>query len=80
MNKGLAQSTLEKLESELKSEAREAYCDGQVAKTNFERSELEDDIRQETSKIYRTASSPRKIKELETELAVLKKSKQGWSR
>ena len=31
-NKGLIQSTLEKLESEVKSEAREAYCDGHVAK------------------------------------------------
>jgi hypothetical protein len=55
-NKGLIQSTLEELESEVKSEARAAYCDRQVPKTKFKRGELEDDNGKRTSKVYRTSA------------------------
>jgi len=76
--KGLIQDMIAKLESEAGSEATEkAYCDEQIAKTEFKKGELEDDIAKMTSKIDQSAAKSAQlkaqIKVLETELAALAK-------
>merc|ERR1711963_1071034 len=50
--KGLIQDMITRLEREAGSEATEkAYCDEQIAKTEFKKGELEDDISKMTSRI-----------------------------
>merc|ERR1719343_848972 len=52
-----------KLENEANAEAEEkAYCDEQIAKTEFKKGELEDDIAKATSKIDRAAARSAKLK------------------
>merc|ERR1712190_467100 len=74
--KGLIRDMIEKLEREAGAEATEkAYCDEQIAKTEFKKGELEDDIAKMTSKIdtaaAKSAQLKAEIKELEDELAAL---------
>merc|ERR550532_815269 len=76
--KGLIQDMITKLEREAGSEATEkAYCDEQIAKTEFEKGELEDDIAKATSRIDQSAAKSAQLKEqikvLESELAALAK-------
>jgi len=76
--KGLIQDMISKLEKEAGAEAEEkAYCDEQIAKTEFKKGELEDDIAKQTSKIDRAASRSAQLKgemkELDAELAALAK-------
>jgi len=78
--KGLIKDMIEKLESEADAAATEkAYCDEQIAKTEFKKSELEDDVAKLTSKIdTKSAQSARlkeEVKELQGELASLAKEK-----
>merc|ERR1719499_1944463 len=76
--KGLIRDMIAKLEKEADEEATEkAYCDEQMAKTEFKKGELEDDIAKMTSKIdtaaAKSAQLKEEIKELEAELAALAK-------
>merc|ERR1719394_216062 len=76
--KGLIQDMITKLEREAGSEATEkAYCDEQIAKTEFKKGELEDDIAKATSRIDQSAAKSAQLKEqikvLESELAALAK-------
>merc|ERR1719499_1840986 len=76
--KGLIMDMIAKLEKEAEDEATEkAYCDEQMAKTEFKKSELEDDIAKMTSKIdqaaARSAQLKAEVKALQTELASLAK-------
>merc|ERR550532_2269863 len=76
--KGLIQDMITKLEREAGSEATEkAYCDEQIAKTEFKKGELEDDIAKATSRIDQSAAKLAQLKEqikvLEAELAALTK-------
>jgi len=75
---GLIRDMIAKLENEANAEAEEkAYCDEQIAKTEFKKGELEDDIAKATSKIDRAAARSAKlkseIKTLEGELGALAK-------
>merc|ERR1719499_767003 len=77
--KGLIRDMIAKLEKEANEEATEkAYCDEQIAKTEFKKGELEDDIAKMTSQIdqaaARSAQLKAQVKELEAELAALAKS------
>merc|ERR1719394_1754083 len=77
--KGLIQEMIEKLEREAGSEATEkAYCDEQIAKTEFKKGELEDNIAKMTSKIDQSAAKSAQlkaqIKVLESELGALAKT------
>merc|ERR1711920_660534 len=77
--KGLIQDMIAKLEREAGSEATEkAYCDEQIAKTEFKKGELEEDIAKMTSRIdqaaARSAQLKAQVKELEAELAALAKA------
>jgi len=77
--KGLIQDMIAKLEREAGSEATEkAYCDEQIAKTEFKKGELEDDISKQTARIdqaaARSAQLKAQIKALEAELGALAKS------
>merc|ERR1719517_151812 len=76
--KGLIQDMIEKLEKEADAEATEkAYCDEQMAKTEFKRDELNDDIAKMTAKIdsaaARSAELKGQVKVLQSELAALAK-------
>jgi len=76
--KGLIRDMIDKLEREAGAEATEkAYCDEQMAKTEFKKGELEDDVAKQTSKIDQAASRSAQLKEeiqtLEGELAALAK-------
>merc|ERR1719499_2557533 len=76
--KGLIRDMIAKLEKEAGEEATEkAYCDEQMAKTEFKKGELEDDIAKMTSKIdtavAKSAQLKAEIKELEDGLAALAK-------
>merc|ERR1719382_2208270 len=55
-----------------------AYCDEQIAKTEFKKGELEDDIAKATSRIdqaaARSAQLKAQVKELEAELGALAKA------
>jgi len=75
---GLIRDMIAKLENEANAEAEEkAYCDEQIAKTEFKKGELEDDIAKATSKIDRAAARSAKlkseIKDLVAELGALAK-------
>merc|ERR1711963_540567 len=77
--KGLIQDMIAKLEREAGSEATEkAYCDEQIAKTEFKKGELEDDISKMTSRIDQSAAKSAQlkaqIKVLESELGALAKT------
>merc|ERR1719499_417021 len=77
--KGLIRDMIAKLEKEANEEATEkAYCDEQIAKTEFKKGELEDDIAKMTSRIdqaaARSAQLKAQVKELQAELAALAKS------
>jgi len=77
--KGLIQDMIAKLEREAGAEATEkAYCDEQIAKTEFKKGELEDDIAKMTSRIDQAAARSAQLKAqvagLEAELAALAKS------
>jgi len=83
--KGLIQDMIAKLEREASSEATEkAYCDEQIAKTEFKKGELEDDIAKMTSKIDQSAAKSAQlkseIKTLESELAALTKTQAEMDR
>merc|ERR1719343_1051412 len=74
--KGLIMDMIAKLEKEAEDEATEkAYCDEQMAKTEFKKGELEDDIAKMTSKIdtaaAKSAQLKAEIKELQDELSAL---------
>jgi len=74
--KGLIQDMIEKLERQAEAEATEkAYCDEQIAKTEFKKGELDDDIAKLTAKIDSAAASSASLKEqvkvLQEELAAL---------
>lgn len=74
--KGLIMDMITKLEKEAGAEATEkAYCDEQIAKTEFKKGELEDDIAKYTGKIDKAASKSAQlkseIKTLQSELAAL---------
>merc|ERR1740121_2740813 len=76
--KGLIKDMISKLEAEADAAATEkAYCDEQIAKTEFKKSELEDDIAKLTSKIdtkgARSAQLKEEVKTLQAELASLAK-------
>merc|ERR1712127_814889 len=76
--KGLIQDMIAKLEREAGDEATEkAYCDEQIAKTEFKKGELEDDVAKQTSRIDRAAARSTQlkgeIKDLQLELAALAK-------
>ena len=67
-----------KLENQAQSEATEkAWCDEQLAKTEFKKSELVDDIAKLTSEIdvasARSAALKGEVKELQSEFAALAK-------
>merc|ERR1740139_105777 len=77
--KGLIQDMIAKLEGEAGAEATEkSYCDEQIAKTEFKKGELEDDIAKMTSRIDQAAARSAQLKAqvagLEAELAALAKS------
>jgi len=77
--KGLIRDMIAKLEREAGAEATEkAYCDEQIAKTEFKKGELEDDIAKATSRIDQAAAKSAQlkaqVKELEAELAALAKA------
>merc|ERR1719203_592193 len=77
--KGLIQDMIAKLEGEAGAEATEkAYCDEQIAKTEFKKGELEDDIAKMTSRIDQAAARSAQLKAqvtgLEAELAALAKA------
>merc|ERR1712029_335580 len=77
--KGLIRDMIAKLEKEAGAEATEkAYCDEQIAKTEFKKGELEDDIAKATSRIDQAAAKSAQlkaqVKELEAELAALAKA------
>jgi len=77
--KGLIQDMITRLEAEAGSEATEkAYCDEYLAKTEFKKGELEDDIAKMTSKIdqaaARSAQLKAQVKQLQAELAALAKA------
>merc|ERR1712228_22179 len=83
--KGLIQDMINKLEREAGSEATEkAYCDEQMAKTEFKKGELEDDIEKMTSRIdqaaARSAQLKAQVKELQAELAALAKAQAEMDR
>merc|ERR1719162_783275 len=74
--KGLIRDMITKLEKEAGAEATEkAYCDEQIAKTEFKKGELEDDISKMTSRIDKAAARSvqlkAEVKELQAELAAL---------
>jgi len=76
--KGLIQNMIARLEKEAGAEASEkAYCDEQMAKTEAKKSELEEDIAKQTSRIDQANARSAKLKEevqvLESELAALAK-------
>merc|ERR1719296_658578 len=76
--KGLIQDMLAKLEKEAGAEATEkAYCDEQMSKTEAKKSELEDDVARQTSRIDKASARSAKLKEeiqvLEAELGALAK-------
>merc|ERR1719343_1192228 len=61
--KGLIMDMIAKLEKEAEDEATEkAYCDEQMAKTEFKKGELEDDIAKMTSKIDTAAAKSAQLK------------------
>merc|ERR1719394_2053288 len=61
--KGLIRDMITKLEKEADDEATEkAYCDEQLAKTEFKKGELEDDIAYFTSKIDTAAAASAQLK------------------
>jgi len=83
--KGLIQDMITRLEAEAESEATEkAYCDENLAKTEFKKSELEDDIAKMTSKIdqaaARSAQLKANVKELQAELGALAKTQAEMDR
>jgi len=83
--KGLIEDMISKLEAEAGSEATEkAYCDEQIAKTEFKKGELEDDIAKMTSKIDQSAAKSAQLKAeiqaLEAELAALAKAQAEMDR
>merc|ERR1711957_503991 len=76
--KGLIRDMITKLEKEAGAEASEkAYCDEQIAKTEFKKGELEDDISKQTARIDKSAARSTQlkgeIKELQSELRTLTK-------
>jgi len=76
--KGLIQDMIEKLEREADAAATEkAYCDEQMAKTESKKSELEDDVAKQTSKIDTKSAASAKLREevkvLQEELAAMAK-------
>jgi len=76
--KGLIRDMIGKLENEAQAEAEEkAYCDEQIAKTEFKKGELEDDVAKMTARIDKSAARSTQlkgeIKELQEELRVLTK-------
>lgn len=76
--KGLIQDMIAKLEKQAGDEATEkAYCDEQMAKTEAKKSELEEDVAKQTSRIdqaaARSAQLKGEVKVLEAELAALAK-------
>jgi len=76
--KGLLKDMIEKLEGEADAAATEkAYCDEQIAKTEFKKSELDDDVAKLTSKIdtksAQSAKLKEEVKELQGELAAMAK-------
>jgi len=76
--KGLIQDMLAKLEKQADEEAEEkAFCDEQMAKTEQKKSELEQDVAKQTSRIDQAAADSDKLKDevktLEAELAALAK-------
>merc|ERR1719469_53887 len=78
--KGLIRDMIAKLENEAQEEATEkAYCDEQIAKTEFKKGELEDDISKMTSRIdkaaARSAQLKAEVKQLQAELGALAKEK-----
>merc|ERR1711957_1018107 len=76
--KGLIRDMITKLEKEAGAEASEkAYCDEQIAKTEFKKGELEDDISKMTSRIDKAAARSvqlkAEVKQLQSELGALAK-------
>merc|ERR1712194_713301 len=76
--KGLIQDTIAKLEKQADAEAEEkAFCDEQMAKTEQKKSELEEDVAKQTSRIDQASAESSKLKDqvktLESELAALAK-------
>merc|ERR1711957_1011306 len=76
--KGLIRDMIVKLEKEAGAEATEkAYCDEQIAKTEFKKGELEDDISKMTSRIDKAAARSvqlkAEVKQLQGELGALAK-------
>merc|ERR1719356_1562445 len=76
--KGLIADLIAKLEAEGEAEATEkAYCDDQMAKTEFKQTELEDDIAKLTSKIDQASAASTalkaEVKQLQADLARIAK-------
>merc|ERR1712194_285908 len=76
--KGLIRDMISRLENEAQEEAEEkAYCDEQIAKTEFKKGELEDDIAKQTARIDKSAARSTQLKggakELLSELRALAK-------
>merc|ERR550532_3421849 len=76
--KGLISDLIAKLEAEAAAEATEkAYCDDQMAKTEFKQTELEDDIAKLTSKIDQASAASTalkaEVKQLQADLARIAK-------
>merc|ERR1719253_430960 len=74
-----------KLEKEAGAEATEkAYCDEQMAKTEAKKSELEEDVAKQTSRIdkahARSAKLSEEVQVLEAELAALAKEQAGMDK
>merc|ERR1712008_657263 len=85
MGKGLIRDMIVKLEREAGAEAAEkAYCDEQIAKTEFKKGELEDDIAKATARIDQAAAQSAQlkaqVKQLQSELAALAKEQAEMDR